>query len=68
MRYFHNINEMSLNENELLSKADNPEEFYIQEVMPEKIRLNGYYIENPSFANYMKVIIKTVFKVFQKQA
>ena len=56
------------NENELLSKADNPEEFYIQEVMPEKIRLNGYYIENPSFANYMKVIIKTVFKVFQKQA
>ena len=35
LAYFH--------ENELLAKSENPQETYIQEVMPEKIRLNENY-------------------------
>jgi lipopolysaccharide/colanic/teichoic acid biosynthesis glycosyltransferase len=33
------------NENELLEKQTNPEEYYIREIMPKKIELNMLYIE-----------------------
>lgn len=52
-----------LNENELLEMADDPEEYYIQEVMPKKILLNMGFINNPSLTNYWKIILKTFIKV-----
>ncbi len=48
------------NENELLEKAENPEEYYIREIMPDKIRLNLLYIEDRTFAKDIKVIFKTL--------
>jgi len=53
------------NENELMATAQNPEEFYISEVMPAKIKLNMEYIENPTLAHYFKIIFKTFLKIFQ---
>jgi lipopolysaccharide/colanic/teichoic acid biosynthesis glycosyltransferase len=53
------------NENELLSKVENPEDFYINEVMPKKIELNMMYIENPSVANYISIIQRTIIKIFK---
>lgn len=48
------------NENDLLALASNPEELYINEIMPRKIELNFRFIENNSLGEYFKIIIKTV--------
>ncbi len=52
------------NENELLAKASNPEQFYIDEVMPAKIALNKHYISNKGIKSYFLIIFRTVFAVF----
>jgi len=51
------------NENELLENQENPEEYYIQEIMPKKIELNMMFIENPNLINYFKLILKTGQKI-----
>ncbi|MCB0402891.1 MAG: sugar transferase [Flavobacteriales bacterium] len=56
LEYFH--------ENELLGKAANPEETYIQEVMPAKLELNKKYINNPGIGSDIKIICKTIGKIF----
>lgn len=48
------------NENELLARSADPEKTYINEVMPEKLRLNQQFIENPSLKNYFSIIFKTL--------
>jgi lipopolysaccharide/colanic/teichoic acid biosynthesis glycosyltransferase len=48
------------NENDLLAMAQNPEEMYIQEILPRKIELNFNYINNRSIKTYFKIIIKTL--------
>lgn len=50
------------NENELLEKAENPEKYYIEVIMQEKIKLYLEYVENASFWYDIKLIFKT-FKV-----
>jgi len=49
------------NENELLAKASNPEQYYIDHVMPDKIQLNHKYLLNRTPASYFKVIAHTLF-------
>ena len=50
------------NENELMEKAEDPEDYYIHVIMQEKIRLYLEYVENASFWYDLKLIFKT-FKV-----
>ena len=50
-------------ENEILESQENPEEYYIQEIMPKKIDLNMMFIENPNLINYFKLILKTGLKI-----
>lgn len=52
------------NENELLDKADNPEEYYINVIMQEKIRLYLEYVENHSLWYDIKLIFQTIKVVF----
>ena len=51
------------NENDLLDKADNPEEYYINVIMQEKIRLYLEYVENHSLWYDIKLIFKTIIVV-----
>ncbi|HNQ68526.1 MAG TPA: sugar transferase [Bacteroidales bacterium] len=51
------------NENVLLAKSDNPEQTYINEVMPAKLKLNLKYINEAGFANDIKIIFKTLGKI-----
>lgn len=53
------------NENEVLSKSDNPEKTYIEVILPEKIKLNLLYIKNPSIANYLNIIFSTILSIFR---
>lgn len=50
------------NENELMEKADNPENYYIDVIMQEKIRLYLEYVGKVGFWYDIKLIFKT-FKV-----
>lgn len=47
------------NENELLEEAENPEDYYINVIMQEKLRLYMEYVENASFLYDLKLIFKT---------
>ena len=50
------------NENELMEKAENPEDYYINVIMQEKIKLYLEYVKNSSFWYDVKLIFQT-FKV-----
>ncbi len=51
------------NENELLAKSDNPEQTYIQEVMPSKLKLNLKYIDEISLGTDIRIIFGTIKKI-----
>jgi lipopolysaccharide/colanic/teichoic acid biosynthesis glycosyltransferase len=48
------------NENEILSQSDNPEQTYINEIMPAKINLNYRYLNNPGIIQDIKIILMTI--------
>ena len=50
-------------ENETLGTASDPNEMYIQEIMPAKIKLNIKYIENRSLKEYFNIIFLTFSKI-----
>ena len=54
-----------VDENDILAASADPEKSYIEEVMPEKLKLNQKFIENPSFGNYVKVILLTGSKIIR---
>lgn len=53
------------NENEILAKSDNPENTYIENIMPEKIKLNNKYIDNNNIIIDFKIIFKTLLLIFK---
>lgn len=48
------------NENSLLEQQTDPEAYYINVIMPDKIRLNQQYISNQSVSNYFRIIFLTI--------
>ena len=48
------------NENDLLDKAENPEEYYINVIMQEKIRLYLEYVENHNLWYDIRLIFQTI--------
>ena len=52
------------NENELLSRSEDPEQHYISKVMPAKLKLNLKYIENPGLGADLNIIFKTLGRIF----
>ncbi|KDE64995.1 hypothetical protein FUSO7_08545 [Fusobacterium necrophorum BFTR-2] len=52
-------------ENELLEGKENPEQYYIHEIMPKKIKLNKKYIQEISLMTDIKIIILTIFKILK---
>lgn len=49
------------NENDLLAAVDNPEQYYIDFVMQDKLALNLQYIETRTFLGDIKLIFRTIF-------
>ena len=54
-----------VDENVLLGSAINPEKVYIEEIMPNKIRLNLKYIENQSIKEYFHIIFLTFWSIIK---
>ena len=55
------------NENELMEKAEDPEKYYIEVIMQEKIRLYLEYVENHSFFYDLGLIFKTFFVIIHER-
>ena len=53
------------NENEVLEKADDPESFYINVIMQDKISLYLDYVDNNGFWRDLQLIFSTVFAIFR---
>lgn len=49
------------NENDILSSASNPEQYYIQNIMPDKLKINIDYINTQTFFKDIKIIFQTIF-------
>lgn len=49
-------------ENELLGEAENPDEFYINTIMPDKLALNLEYINRNNVFIDIYIILKTIIK------
>lgn len=52
------------NENDLLKESSDPESLYINEIMPDKLKINLEYIDKNSFASDLKIIFKTIKSMF----
>jgi Sugar transferases involved in lipopolysaccharide synthesis len=50
----------------LMNQVQNPENFYIEQIMPYKIELNKYYAKNQSFIWDIWIIIATILKIIGK--
>ncbi|MBR5604495.1 MAG: sugar transferase [Bacteroidales bacterium] len=55
------------NENELLEGAEDPEKYYIETIMQEKIKLYLEYVEKSSFFYDMKIIFKTFWIIIKER-
>ena len=54
------------NENELLEKAEDPDRYYIEVIMQEKIKLYLEYVENASFWYDIKLIFLTFWTIVKE--
>jgi lipopolysaccharide/colanic/teichoic acid biosynthesis glycosyltransferase len=53
------------NENELLANQSDPENYYIQELIPVKIDLSMRYVRKRNIFNYIKILYLTFIKVLR---
>ncbi len=54
------------NENALLESSEDPEKYYIEHIMPDKLSINLEYIDDQSFLKDLKIIFKTISAVLTK--
>lgn len=54
------------NENDLLEKADDPESYYREVVMQDKLRINLEYVKNHTFIGDIRLIFDTLWAVVKK--
>ena len=54
------------NENELLEGAEDPERYYIEVIMPDKLRLNIAYAANQSLLGDLRLICETFKAIVEK--
>jgi len=54
----------NFHEGEVLRGSLDPEKTYMEKIRPEKIRLQMKYVKNRSFLLDLKIVIKTILKVF----
>jgi lipopolysaccharide/colanic/teichoic acid biosynthesis glycosyltransferase len=52
-----------IDENEVLSKSEQPEITYIEQILPRKIEMNMQYINNRNLRNYFRIIFLTLMKI-----
>jgi lipopolysaccharide/colanic/teichoic acid biosynthesis glycosyltransferase len=54
-----------LNESDLLARAQNPEQYYILNIMPAKLDLNLNYIGEQNMAKDISIILRTICRIMK---
>lgn len=54
------------NENELLEKAENPDQYYIDVIMQDKLAIDLAYVKKASFLYDIKLIFHTLWEIITK--
>ena len=54
-----------VNENELLATSPDPEKTYIEDIMPDKLKLNLKYIDEQSVGTELKIMMQTIVAIFK---
>ena len=52
------------NENEILGNSSNPDEDYVNIIMPEKLKLNLEYVHGNNLLKDINIILKTLLRIF----
>lgn len=55
----------NFHEGEALKSSEDPEKVYLEKIRPEKIRLQIEYVKTHSFLLDLKIIFKTISKIFK---
>jgi len=55
-----------VDENIILGRVKDPESVYIEQIIPDKIRLNMKYIENQNLKEYFHIIFLTFWHIIKK--
>ncbi|MBN8703257.1 MAG: sugar transferase [Bacteroidetes bacterium] len=55
------------NESDLLASAENPEEYYIQVLLPQKVEQGINYSKNATIRNDIRIIIYTFLKIIKQR-
>lgn len=53
------------NENELLESAEDPDKYYVEVIMQDKLRINLEYIKTHTFLGDIKLIFKTLAAIYE---
>jgi lipopolysaccharide/colanic/teichoic acid biosynthesis glycosyltransferase len=53
-------------EGDILMNSLNPEKEYIEKILPHKIQMQKEYVHKMSFLLDLKIVIKTIIKIFKK--
>lgn len=54
-----------VDENDILAKSADPEQAYIQEIMPAKLALNRKYIAEKGLLTDLRIILKTMLRIIR---
>lgn len=55
------------NENEILSQSKSPEDYYVENILPHKLKLGILYINNISIILDLKIIVITLLAIFNRK-
>jgi lipopolysaccharide/colanic/teichoic acid biosynthesis glycosyltransferase len=53
------------NESEILATADDPERFYIEKLLPQKLKISMDYVNSQSLLSDIIIVFKTIFAVLR---
>ncbi len=56
----------NFHEGEVLKGASDPEKVYMEKIRPKKIKLQIKYVKERNFWMDLKIILKTIFKIFKQ--
>ena len=56
-----------IDEASLLGNKENPENYYINEILPVKQQLHVEYVENRSFVSDFIIILQTIYRILKKK-
>lgn len=53
------------NENDMLAQAEDPDKYYVDVIMQDKLKINLAYVRNHSFINDLRIVFSTIKSILE---